>query len=435
MPFGTNGPPTLNGAQYIYPSKTLAAMRGELLTMLGFPDPLTDLDSETKTLVQLREDVIRRSGRRYSAGANAPGVDELVDGWINEAQQAIFRMAELDKAGVAYPAVMTNDADPCEIDYVPILTLAIAYAKSHYEQPDARVYFEQLQKYMADRAGRRPPHIESMCSQWLQVAQNQLYYRYRMLRSERWWTIPIVQDERIYDVPSVSSGPLTLTFAAGTPATITRSAGSWITDGFQAGHRIKALGAAQAANNNSQKTIASMTATVLTLATGENVTSEGPTASVTVNTANYLSLNFRMSREAWLLDGTQWLPLIAGINPVMFSLTTRSIPTHYELREFFELFPAPNKAYTAYLKGHFGLMPFTADTDTTSIDPEPILLQALVWGSARYRPQEVAMYKRELDVLVGHLNAGTYYGRRFIPESSDMPRLPYSYPQTTFARP
>jgi hypothetical protein len=434
VPGGINGPPTLDGAQYIYPSKTLSELRDELLTMLGFPDPLTALDSETKTLVELREDVIRRAGHRYSAGANSPGLDELVDGWINEAQQAVFRMAELDKAGVAYPAVMTLDADPTEIDYVPVLTLAIAYSKAHYEQPDARVYFEQLSKYMSDRVARRPPNIVAMCNQWLQVAQNQLYNRYRMLRSDRWWTIPISQGNRIYDVPSVSSEPQSITFAATSPATITRAAGSWLTDGFLAGHRIKALGAANAGNNNTQWTIASLTATVITLAAGDVVVAEGPTANVTVNTANYLSLNFRQCREAWLLDDTQWLPLIAGINPMLFSLTTQSLPTHYELREFFEIFPAPNKAYTAYLRGHFGLMPFTADTDKTSIDPEPILLQALAWGSARYRPQEAGMYKRELETLVGHLNAGKYDGRRFIPASSRDEPLPLTYPQVTFPR-
>lgn len=76
------------------------------------------------------------------------------------------------------------------------------------------------------------------------------------------------------------SGTPTLTFAATSPATITRSAGSWLTDGFAANLPVTITGAVTAANNGAFR-VASVSALVLTLASGETLTAEGPTAACT----------------------------------------------------------------------------------------------------------------------------------------------------------
>ena len=434
MTTGTNGPPVLNGSAYIYPTKTLSAMRDDLLTMLGFPDPLTAVDSETKTLVFLREQVIRRTGSRWAVGANAPGVDEITDSFINEAQQTIFRTAELDKAGVSYPAVMTDDAHVTEIDYVPILALAIGLAKAHRGQPDAKVYFDEMAKYLADRVTRRPPNIVSMVKLWLQKSQERLYSRFEILRTDRWWSIPLTKGNRIYDIPAISSAPLTdLTFVNGGPATITRAAGSWLDDGFRATQRIKALGAAQAGNNNTQWTIDTITAWIITLVAADTVVAESAGATVTINTMNYLNLNFRKVTEAWLLDDTRWLPLSSPIPASLFNITQQTIPSHYELREFFEVFPEPNKAYTAWIKGHFGLLPFTADADTTTIDPEIILLKALAWGKAHFRHSDALLWQAEADGFMRDLQSGVFAGKRYLPGPDTTP-IALPYPGVTFSR-
>lgn len=434
MTVGTNGPPVLNGSPYIYPSKTLSSLRDDILTLLGFPDPLTSIDSETKTLVQLREIVIRRTGWRYAAGANPPGIDELVDSFINEAQQTVFRLAELDKAGVSFPAVMSLDANPTEIDYVPVLALAIGLSKAHKSQGDSKLYFDELAKYLADRVTRRPPNVVALANKWLEMAQEQLYFKYQLLRTERWWSIPITKGNRVYDVPAISSGALTdITFVNGGPATITRLAGSWLTDGFVVGQKIKGFGAAQAGNNNVQWTIVTLTATVITLAAADVVAAESAGASVTINTMNYINLDFRTVSEAWLLDVNRWLPLASPIPAGMFNITQQTIPSHFELREFFEIFPEPNKGYTAFVKGHFGLKPFTADTDTTTIDPEPIRLQVLAWGKAHFRHPDTLTWVRSLADYVGNLNVGSFAGKRYIPSQDTVP-IALPYPSVTFPR-
>jgi hypothetical protein len=268
------------------------------------------------------------------------------------------------------------------------------------------------------------------------MAQKSLYRRYKMLRTQLWWSIPIQAGQRIYDIPSISSGPLTdVSFVVGTPNKIHRVAGSWITDGFRVGYKVKALGATNAGNNNVQWTISALTALDMTLTTTVDVvTAEVAGAAITINTMNYIELDFREASEAWLVDNLTWLPLYPGINPASFTISTRTIPTNFEFREYFEIFPEPQKTYIAWIKGHRGLLPFTADTDVSTIDDELILLQALVWGKAFFRQQDAVIYQNDLDMWIGKLNAGTFAGLRFIPSCSHDEQSALPYPQTTFAR-
>jgi hypothetical protein len=402
--------------------------------MLGFPDPLTGVDSETQTLVQLRETIIRRLNFYYTAGANPPGQDEMVDSFINEAQQTIFRTVEFDKGATAFPALMTADNDPTEIDYSPVYLLALGLAKAHYEQSDSPAYFEQFSKYLSDRAIRRPPKIVAMCNQWLKTAQKKLYLKYKMLRTELWWSIPIVQGERIYDVPAIHSDALTdVTFGDDGPDTLTRVAGSWLDDGFRVGHKIKVLGAAQASNNNTQWTIDAVTALIITLASGDAVVAEASGASVVINTMNWVNLDFRTVTEAWLVDNLTWLPLTGGIRAAQFTISTQTVPTRYEMREYFEIFPEPEKAYVAWIKGHLGLRIFESDTDTTTIDPEVIMFQALVWAKRHFRDFQAAReYERDLMDWLGGLNSGRFAGLRFVPRGTRQEPRPLSYPEATW---
>lgn len=84
-----------------------------------------------------------------------------------------------------------------------------------------------------------------------------------------------------------SATGLSVTIAAsGSLYTVTRAAGSWLTDGFQVGMIMRLTGAGlNATNSGKNLLIASMTATVLTVAVvnATTLTAEGPIASVTAN--------------------------------------------------------------------------------------------------------------------------------------------------------
>jgi len=76
-----------------------------------------------------------------------------------------------------------------------------------------------------------------------------------------------------------SLGSLTLTFTDANPDTILRSAGSWITDGVAIGTQVYT----DSVSNPGPFTVASLTATLLTLDAADVVVGEGPTAyTVTV---------------------------------------------------------------------------------------------------------------------------------------------------------
>lgn len=82
---------------------------------------------------------------------------------------------------------------------------------------------------------------------------------------------------------SVSGVNLTFADASGsTPATITRAAGSWSSDGFLAGDLVIVTGSS---SNDGTYPIAAITGsgTVLELAQGQSLTAEGPTSSPTVS--------------------------------------------------------------------------------------------------------------------------------------------------------
>lgn len=74
-----------------------------------------------------------------------------------------------------------------------------------------------------------------------------------------------------------------LTFAAA-GRTITRSAGSWLDDGFRPGQRIRA---ARSTSNDGEYLLDAVSATVLTLDAGDSLVDEGPASGVVVEARAY----------------------------------------------------------------------------------------------------------------------------------------------------
>lgn len=462
MAGGLNGPPILNGTAYAYPSKTLSALRDELLTMLGFPDPLTAQDAQvkdlayfrdrmltmlgfpdpltnsaTKTLAQLRETVIRRVGQRFAAGANPPGLDALIDSFINEAQQTIFRTVEFDKGGTAFPALMTADAHLTEIDYLPIYLLAVGLAKAHYGQPDSQAYFEQMQKYLKDRTAARPPNIMDQIDAWVNEAQQFIFRTVQM-------------DKATVSFPTMMTDPANLCVFDYVP--ILNHAVGLAKSQYQQkdakiyfDHVEKYL--RDRATRRPAKIVA-MCTQWLVMAQRQlyhrykmlrtemwwSITLQADKRIYDVPYDVGSALDFRYASEVWIQDAERWLMLRQGINPASFTTTSMTMPTRFEFRQYFEVFPTPDKAYTVWIKGHRGLLAFAADSDVTTIDWEIILLQAVVWGKAHLNHRDAGIFKQDLEMWIGRLNAGTFAGMRFVPRGSCSAPDALPYPQVTFDR-
>lgn len=79
-------------------------------------------------------------------------------------------------------------------------------------------------------------------------------------------------------VSVVSSEGISATFADVNPDTITRAAGSFVTDGWESGMYVEVQNSAS--NDGEPRKVATVAATVLTLDGAETLTNEGPTAGV-----------------------------------------------------------------------------------------------------------------------------------------------------------
>lgn len=68
-----------------------------------------------------------------------------------------------------------------------------------------------------------------------------------------------------------------------------------------------------------------------------------------------------------------------------------------------ELWPTPDAAYNVKIEYNAALGPFDEDTDTTTINPQLILLHAIVAMKAHYQQPDFQLYVGQLDALLGRI--------------------------------
>lgn len=116
-----------------------------------------------------------------------------------------------------------------------------------------------------------------------------------------------------------------------------------------------------------------------------------------------------------------WRPLVCGIDPTMYTSRGPGIPSHYEIRQCIELWPAPSDAtWKLRIKGQFGLSALEADADNTTIDPEALFLLALANAKAHYAQPDAANYANQLQTYIKDLVRGGHQTRRYVPGVVEM---------------
>ena len=68
-----------------------------------------------------------------------------------------------------------------------------------------------------------------------------------------------------------------------------------------------------------------------------------------------------------------------------------------------ELWPTPDAAYNMKIEYNAALGPFSDDTDTTTLNPQLILLHAIVAMKAHYQQPDFQLYVGQLDALLGRI--------------------------------
>jgi hypothetical protein len=124
------------------------------------------------------------------------------------------------------------------------------------------------------------------------------------------------------------------------------------------------------------------------------------------------------------LSGT-FLPLIEGVNPLFYtSEAQQGLPSHYEIRQSIEVFPAPDQVYLLHVKGRFLDLPFASDSDVTTTDPELVFLLALANAKSHYNQPDANQYFTQATSHLGQLISGSHGTARYVPgaQSNDVPR-------------
>ncbi len=111
-----------------------------------------------------------------------------------------------------------------------------------------------------------------------------------------------------------------------------------------------------------------------------------------------------------------WYPLLEGIPPQLYTMITKPWrPARYAIRQAIEIYPSPDQTYFLWVRGHFGLLSFVNPTDTTTIDSELVLLQALANAKAHYGQPDANAVMAQANAYRGELIAGTHTTAHYIP--------------------
>jgi hypothetical protein len=111
-----------------------------------------------------------------------------------------------------------------------------------------------------------------------------------------------------------------------------------------------------------------------------------------------------------------WRELVQGIDPRGYGDGRDSIPQFYEIGQGFEVWPAPSDdTWTLRVQGDFGLEPFEADDDQTTVDPRAVFLLALANYKADKGQADAGNYMGQMQTYVGDLQAAAHGTRRYIP--------------------
>jgi len=121
--------------------------------------------------------------------------------------------------------------------------------------------------------------------------------------------------------------------------------------------------------------------------------------------------------EVWIEDTNgSWSKLTRGIGPANnTNVLQNGLPCRYEVRQAIEVFPAPDKVYTLYVRGHFGVLPFTADGDKCTVDSELLFLWALGNAKNHYGQPDGADIAQEAQTMLKDIIAAAHTDRRYIP--------------------
>lgn len=117
-----------------------------------------------------------------------------------------------------------------------------------------------------------------------------------------------------------------------------------------------------------------------------------------------------------------WYPLIEGIPAQLYTMITKPWrPARYTIRDAIEVYPAPDQTYFLWLMGHYGLQPFSATSDYTTLDSELVFLVALANAKSHYGQPDASNTMQMANAYRLELIAGTHRTAHYLPGTMAVP--------------
>ncbi len=387
-----------------------------------------------------------------------PNIATIITKALQSAHQTVIRRLGMGTSGS--PGPFTADGHETSIDYQPVFLLALANVMAKFRMDDARGSYNEFEQYIKDRLQRSPPNAASVVNRFLRDTQEKLYRRYDIFRMERYYTWSMPANERYYGIASndevVAETPTGLRLAVQSGGTL--AAGTYY-------YAVSAVAEDEASAQG--ETLACSPVAITTTATGsvlmtwnEVVPAAGytivgyriyrgtsPTSlglletvipgsdstsynvddgSDTPTTAPPTSSSYGRMRRldprqvSWCgvsQGDDQWRQLRRGIPPWLYASPQSGVPTHYDVRQCIEVWPAPVDGWMLRIKGEFGLDRFEDDADLTTIDWQAVYLFALADAKAHYRQDDARVAGAAAQTYLGDLVAGSHGDARYFPGS------------------
>jgi hypothetical protein len=279
------------------------------------------------------------------------------------------------------------------------------------------------------QATNLPPGAAELFDEFLISAQTFLFMEYPALETRYIFQWRCIQGERFYGLRKNDENwtDVKATISVGSPAVVDFTPGNAPPDGREIYFRVASGGQLPGGIDANVRYFvvnsAGSTCNVAATAGGPPIGTTGTTSGdITATYSPPESCIFDLQvykniEGAYVIDeGGTWMPLVNGIKPTFYtSLSQQGLPAFYEIRQCLEIFPAPSSSgYSVAIKGHFGLQPFEADGDQTTIDSELVFLWALANALDYYQKPSAAIWQQAQRYL-GQLVAGTHGSRRYIP--------------------
>lgn len=316
-----------------------------------------------------------------------------------------------------------------------------------------------------------PPGMNLYLNTQLRLAHDLLFRRFPAIRTTRWFTWRLTAGERFYDLvanvesaelatpggPTLSTATTGGTLAAGTytytitrvnangetlasaPVSITTTGStSTVTLTFPAALTAPTNGASAQTQWKvyGRSGTRGLLATVAVASTTYTDTGEAVAGAVepTSNTTDECSKPLDPYSLEWVgveQDNGRYR-LRNGVPSGALSYDLQGWPTHYEVRQCIELWPAPEATEgTLLVKGRFKATQFTADADTPGVPDDMVFLLALANAKSHYRHPDANNYVQQMETLLDNLVAGTHATAAYVPGQDREDDLVYVQPRPT----